>query len=259
MIVFFDIDGTLLPEGVPGIPEETMAAIHEAQARGHLCLINTGRTMANIDAYLRKAGFDGIISGCGSSGEFCGQPLWRWPANPTATAQVIANARACGIEPFYEGHHQLAYDATLPRSDLMRRFHANVRRRGKIVRPLGETDNFPIQKFSVYTASGGEVDRFRAMTTGYVCMNLNEAWEEYAPVGVTKGTGLLRMLEFLRLPLSETIAVGDSPNDLPMLTVCPNSVAMGNGTAKNFPVSFVTLTCQDGGIPHMLRHFGLIG
>lgn len=33
MIVFFDIDGTLLPEGVPGIPEETMAAIHEAQAR----------------------------------------------------------------------------------------------------------------------------------------------------------------------------------------------------------------------------------
>ena len=65
-IVFFDIDGTLWDE-TNYIPEGTIDAIHQLQARGHLAFINTGRTMGFVkNEALLGIGFDGIVAGCGT-------------------------------------------------------------------------------------------------------------------------------------------------------------------------------------------------
>ena len=53
MVIFFDIDGTLLPEGHTEVPEDALSAIRAAQENGHLCLINTGRALGHIEPYLR--------------------------------------------------------------------------------------------------------------------------------------------------------------------------------------------------------------
>ena len=41
-LIFFDIDGTLIPEGDTEITKSAVEAIKRAQENGHLCFINTG-------------------------------------------------------------------------------------------------------------------------------------------------------------------------------------------------------------------------
>ena len=43
-MLFFDIDETLVSHKTFTIPESTKRAIKEAQDRGHLVFVNTGRT-----------------------------------------------------------------------------------------------------------------------------------------------------------------------------------------------------------------------
>ena len=42
-LIFFDIDGTIIPEDTGVIPESTKEAIKKAKENGHLVFINTGR------------------------------------------------------------------------------------------------------------------------------------------------------------------------------------------------------------------------
>ena len=259
MVIFFDIDGTLLPEGRTEVPADALAAIHTAQARGHLCLINTGRGLGHIEPYLRSLGLDGIVSGCGTMAELHGEVFWQHPAlDLDAGRQVIENARACGLTIIYEGYDALAYDIFAnPPTGQEAETYAFAEGRGRNLVLLGERDSFPILKFLIDKSRGGDLVRFRAMTPDFNFVCFNDRWEECTPHGYDKGRALIRVMEHLGLPLEQSIAVGDNTNDLPMLNVCPNSVAMGNGSATEHPVSFVTRRCNEGGIAHMLRHFGL--
>lgn len=51
---------------------------------------------------------------------------------------------------------------------------------------------------------------------------------EFNKIGVDKGAGLKRLAEILGIDISETIAVGDNYNDMPMLSVAGLSVAAAN-------------------------------
>ncbi|MBR7185312.1 MAG: HAD family phosphatase [Clostridia bacterium] len=259
MVIFFDIDGTLLPEGHTEVPEDALSAIRAAQENGHLCLINTGRALGHIEPYLRGLGLDGIVSGCGTMAEVHGEIFWQHPAlDLDASRQLIENARACGLTLIYEGYDALAYDLyASPITGKERETYSFAEGRGRKLVLLGEHDSFPVLKFLIDKSRGGDVARFHAMTPGFDFVNFNARWEECTPCGYDKGKALIGVMEHLGLPLEQSIAVGDNTNDLPMLRVCPNSVAMGNGTAKEHPVSFITRRCDDGGIAHMLHHFGL--
>ncbi|MBQ3126607.1 MAG: HAD family phosphatase [Clostridia bacterium] len=259
MVVFFDIDGTLLPEGAPGVPEETIEAIHAAQRNGHLCFINTGRPMGIFPRELFDVGFDGIITACGGMATYHGETLWRQEESIAAGRQVIEASRACGLTIIYENYAGRGYDCFLiPDSEERMAAFARAEKRGWQIFRLGERDDFPLLKFIIDKSKGGDLERFRTLIDGFSFTAYDERWEECVPLGLTKGRALIRMMAHLGLPLEQSIAVGDNRNDLPMLEVCPNSVAMGNGEAKTFDVSFITRRCDEGGIPHMLRHFGLI-
>ena len=256
MVVFFDIDGTLLPEGAKTIPAETLEAIRAAQKNGHLCFINTGRPMGIFPVELLDAGFDGIITACGCMASYRGETLWRHPESIDAGRRVIAASRACGLTVIYENYSGRGYDCFFrPPTDAQREGFARSRAIGRQIVELGEHDEYPLLKFIIDKSKGGDLERFREMIRDFSFTAYDERWEECVPQGYTKGTALLRIMAHLGLQSS---AVGDNRNDLPMLEVCPNSVAMGNGEAKTFAVSFVTRRCDEGGIPHMLRHFGLI-
>lgn len=51
---------------------------------------------------------------------------------------------------------------------------------------------------------------------------------EFNKIGIDKGAGLRRLAEILGIDISETIAVGDNYNDMPMLMAAGLSVAAGN-------------------------------
>ena len=77
--------------------------------------------------------------------------------------------------------------------------------------------------------------------------------------GFSKGTGIEKVLEYHNIPIDNAYAIGDSMNDLPMLTAVPNSIVMGNGSEElKKSASFVTKDLLDNGIEYALKHFGMI-
>ena len=67
------------------------------------------------------------------------------------------------------------------------------------------------------------------------------------------------MLEALGVPKRETLAIGDSTNDLPMFLVAAHTVCLGGGMEEAKAVAeYVTAPVMEDGIEKALAHFGLI-
>ena len=66
MLLFFDIDGTLFDDD-RHLPDSVRPAMEAAQRNGHQLIINTGRTLCNMDHRLDCLPLDGWIMGapCG--------------------------------------------------------------------------------------------------------------------------------------------------------------------------------------------------
>jgi len=85
------------------------------------------------------------------------------------------------------------------------------------------------------------------------------AWLDIAPDGVNKATALERVREWLDIPRSRVIAVGDGRNDIDMLTWASESgrgVAMGQAPDEVLAAANeVTLTDLDDGVAVLFRSF----
>lgn len=78
---------------------------------------------------------------------------------------------------------------------------------------------------------------------------------EFTKAGVTKGQGLLFLCRRLHISANETIAIGDTQNDLDILRTAAIGVAMGNADATvRACADFVTLTNENDGVAHALKH-----
>ena len=65
MLLFFDIDGTLFDDR-RNLPASVRPALEQAGRNGHSLLINTGRTLCNMDHRLDGFPLDGWVMGCGT-------------------------------------------------------------------------------------------------------------------------------------------------------------------------------------------------
>ena len=65
-----------------------------------------------------------------------------------------------------------------------------------------------------------------------------------------KGSCLKEICRLNNIDLSETIAIGDGENDIPMLNICGLSVAMGNAMEKCLRknVDYITDTNKNDGV-----------
>ena len=76
--------------------------------------------------------------------------------------------------------------------------------------------------------------------------------------GSDKGGALKFLAEHYGIPLSETIAIGDNFNDLPMIQAAGLGVAVENGEEElKKQADFITRTCDEDGVGFVIRKFGL--
>ena len=103
MIVFFDLDGTLISDDEAYIiPDSAVNAIHKAQKNGHLMYVDTGRTVMNVEQRIRDIGFDGYVCGCGMYIECGGKVIYQHTL-PTELCRNVADlVYECNMTPMYE-------------------------------------------------------------------------------------------------------------------------------------------------------------
>ena len=79
---------------------------------------------------------------------------------------------------------------------------------------------------------------------------------EFTKAGVHKGVGLARLAEYLNVAMGDTMAIGDTENDLQILRTAALGVAMGNATKEiKEAADYITLSNEEDGVAAALRHF----
>ena len=82
---------------------------------------------------------------------------------------------------------------------------------------------------------------------------------EYTRKGCSKAEGMALLLRHLGASREDTLAIGDSTNDLPMFLAAGHTACMGGGMQELKDRSeYITGTVLEDGIRQALVHFGLI-
>lgn len=261
-ILFFDIDGTLLPMRSQTIPQSALDALKKAQENGHYVFINSGRTMVMIPRQIRELGPDGYVCGCGTEIYMHGEQLFS-VAIPNPQCLVLVQVlRQCRIGFILECPDRLLYDSSSlqPYRDLAplkARFH--MEDIAEFTREQMEALTF----CKCFLNLGPDSDRkaFRSFCEGKyaIFVHRDDAWE-VTMENHSKATGMEFLLNHLNIPREDSFSFGDSPNDLPMLEYAGTSVAMGNAAPEILPYcAYQTTHILEDGIANALEHFGLIG
>lgn len=261
-IAFFDIDGTLTSEIDGSIPESAVNAIRAARENGHLMFINTGRCFQNVEKRFRDVVFDGYICGCGTNIYCDGKDVLYIAQSHETMMKILKIARETNVDLLFESRKEVAFDLSRPLTHpgAVRQYEAFVKRGYNMPEDL-ENPNFFSDKFVIWYQDETQLAAFRKVSDQYFeCIDRGGTFREFVPYGYSKATGIQYVLDYYNIPLENAYALGDSNNDLPMLSYVPNSIAMGNSSPTSLfdLVSYVTEKASADGIRLALEHFNFI-
>ena len=258
-LIFFDIDGTLISDGSIIIPDSAKEAIQRARANGHICMINTGRTRCMVDKELiEQLEFDGYVLGCGTMAVYRGEELFHKTFTPEQSKRIVDGLRNCKVDAILEGSEDDYCD--LPENMHTDFFRAYV-------------EGFQTFHFDTYANAIGKYDKmfayvgraermkdfYNAFYEELDFIDRERGFYEIVPKGCSKASGIRHMAELLQVPMEDTVAIGDSNNDLSMLQCAGTSIAMGNSTKNLLDMAdYVTTDVDKDGIWNALKWLGVI-
>lgn len=260
-MLFFDIDGTLITDdGKRTFPESARKAIRLARENGHLTFVNSGRVFVNIEDFIKDAGFDGYVCGCGTYINVQDKELLHHKLSNERCREIARKCREYGMMAIFEHTEHTAYDKEL-QGDCHRGildYFRDMKR--KLIDDI-ESPEFVFDKFTAWYEEGNpHLQEFKDyISTDFECIQREGNFCEMVPIGFSKATGIKFLTEYYNIPLSNVYVFGDSNNDLEMLQYAPNSIAMGKCTPEVEAVaSYKTDTVLADGIYNAMKHFGVI-
>lgn len=243
-IIFLDIDGTLCQPGSNVPPDSALNAIKKAQAVGNKVFLCTGRNLGMLSPLL-KYGFDGVV---GSSGGYitCGnRVIYDCPMSPEQQKKALdvlaKNDVFRTVECRDHSYTDESFKAFLKRKAQKESNSEALRWREQIEKELGILPmsrylGDPVYKVVLMCERREQLnepvallrDEFNIViqddeTHGYIN-------GEMALRCFDKGAGVLRVCEYLGVPVEETYGYGDSMNDREMIETVGHSVVMANGS-----------------------------
>ena len=261
MVIFFDIDGTIVDDGTQIIPRSTIESVEKLRALGHIPVVNTGRPYSHIDPRVRAMAFSAFVCGCGMEIFLEGRWLVRKSPDLALCEFVRQQAKRFGVLPLYETDDGcILYEPELVANPFQKREMQRMEAKGFRVCPAQEHPQF--MKFVIWSQNAAAARAFYREMEPYfeIIYRGNGCFTEFVLKGCSKANGMLALLEALSVPRSDTLAIGDSTNDLPMFGVAAHTACLGGGMEELKKVSeFVTAPVLDDGIQKALAHFGLLG
>ncbi len=260
IIMFFDIDGTILTEDTQMIPDSTIKAIKDARRKGHLAFINTGRTYFNIEREIRDIGFDGYICGCGTYININNQVIAAATIEESTCRKIIRLLRKYNIDAVLEGLDDVYFDSREVVSMDIKIIQEHFHRRGYGLKKNWDTKGLIFDKLFAKANADTNLDEFiKSLSDGFDCIDRGSRLLEIVPRGYSKAGGIKKVLEYYHLPLENTYVFGDSSNDLSMFEYVSNSIAMKKSDECIHNIaSYITKDIHEDGIAYALRHFCII-
>ena len=259
-IVFFDIDGTIYEAG-KGTPESTRRALKRLKENGHIPVMCTGRPKASLFPEVLELDFPALICGAGTYVEYEGRVLRNLLLPNQLLLQAVPRLEKAGCCVILEGPEYLScrlneksfhYFKILDRlreeyPDRLREMELASDRACKLSAWILDAQAF--ERLVPELKRAFELARYE--TFPYV---------ELMPKGVSKADGIRILLEELDIPLSNTYAFGDGPNDLEMLQYVQYGTAMGNAEESVLrSAEYRTEGIWEDGVARALERYGLIG
>lgn len=257
-ICFFDIDGTLW-DRQQKIPMSTVHAIQKLRENGHLAYLNSGRTRTFIRGEgLFELGFDGVVAGCGTYVESAGKIEQNIILPHEVVCETVAELKKTHMPLVLEGHDCLYADAEDFPGDFFYGYLVNLM--GKDLQPIaGHEGRWQINKMSVNMVHEKMDQVLGTLNKHFQIVYHAGEFMELVPKGVSKASGMDYVCKLHGIDIKDTLAFGDSTNDLEMLEHAGVGVVMGNGTPDAKEVGdFVTKSIHEDGLFHALSHFKLI-
>lgn len=260
MVVFFDIDGTIVDEATQIIPDSVPKAIHALRHNGHLPVINTGRPYGHIDPRVRAMDFGGWVCGCGMQVILHDRMIYRDDPDPAICRQVVDLASECGMLLLAEGEQELYYDSAVTYTEAPAMEIQRMRQKGFRIRDLRASENVRFIKFVTHDAPKCDRERFVAgVSDVFEGIDRGGAMMEFVKKGNSKARGMEMILKELGVPREQTFAIGDSTNDLPMFALAGTTICMGGGMEElKAQADYITECVLEDGIFKGLHHFKLI-
>jgi Cof subfamily protein (haloacid dehalogenase superfamily) len=249
--IFLDIDETLITKLQGPFPDD-IEPIEEAHRRGHKIFLSTGRSLGHIPRTLREAPWlDGIIAGAGAQVIMGGETLYhKWVPReilPSICAFYFKQDKFCVFEGV-----EAVYGINLPE---------RYSRGGEILPITGEEDFLDkysgavISKVTIGGAASGEEQK---LLGDYFNLNIFENYFEGILLGESKAKGMSIALKALNIPRENSIAIGDSKNDIDIICAAGLGIAMGNASDElKALAAAITGDCGKGGVGQALRKFVL--
>ena len=127
--MIFDIDGTIFDDR-GHLPASVKPAMEAARRNGHHLIINTGRTLCNIDRRLDDFPLDGWIMGCGTRILYHGETLQSMEYPPEASLRLRNLFLELKIPVVYECDTAMYFDPLSPAHRYMDGFVRFAREHG---------------------------------------------------------------------------------------------------------------------------------
>lgn len=258
-LIFFDIDGTLLPNGSAVIPESAKEAVCRARKNGHICMINTGRTRRMVGPELtNQLEFDGYLLGCGTMVIYHDEILFHKTFTMEQSKRIMDALGFYEIDAILEGSEDdycalpenMHTDFFREYVKYYREFHFDT-----YAVALGKYD-----KLYAYVNNQRDMEGFyREFKEELDFIDREKGFYEIVPAGYSKASAITYMAELLNIPMKDTVAIGDSNNDLSMLQCVGTSIAMGNSTQRVLDMAdYVTTDVDKDGIWNALKWLGVV-
>ena len=279
--IAIDLDGTLLNEQNE-ISEENIKAIQFAQDRGFEVVISTGRAYFDVQTICKKAGIVPLIIGTNGAtihskdgkvlssitiSKICVESILKWLDEQDYYYEVFTNKAIYTLkkrrEHFYQEIQSLKEaDLDTDRKEVVAAAERQFEQFGYVL-----VENY-------HEILKQEEEYFNILACSFDQKKLAEGWNQFNMIDelrvvssadhnieitnkrASKGNALEKLTFMMNGSLEQSMAIGDSNNDLSMFEKVRHSVAMGNAKDDIKAVcTTTTLKNIDNGVAHAIYRY----
>lgn len=268
LMIASDIDGTLLHRDGT-ISEYTVQVIHEAQDRGILFTVCSGRYPEHADVILKTYGIRCPVAGNN------GATLWDARTDKVLSDHFISRESALRAMKAAEalGIHYIIFGRKHVVGNCAEALHSSQRLYGDALKneygilfesgaeAVDTALSQPVNKFYFHYDTSAEKLRLVEALQGIPGISVTTSGAsnvEIIPEGCNKAAGVVRMAELFGVPMEQVMTIGDYENDIPMLQAAGLGVAMGNALDEiKHQVHHVTLSNEQDGVAKAIEKYVL--